>query len=199
MRVAIGVPSPDWLMADMAYSLIRLHLFMKDNGQGIEIGQKSARTSVPAQSQNDLFQSALDDDCDAILLIDSDMIFPPDTLLRLLGADAHVAGAVYRMRSPPHPMAWARLDQTPGGADAGLVEADYIPSGMMLVRTDVLREMPYPWMEENYGKSTKDLIGHDPWFCRKARQLGFRILADLDLSREIRHIGAIALPYDIGG
>lgn len=197
MKLLVGVPCGQMVAPETLRGIAGM---LRRGGQpGDTIGLVTAHSSVPSQSQNSIFAGALREGVDAVLLVDSDMDFPPDTAARLLAHGKDIVGGVYRARSHPHAPVFRPLDDKPLEVAArGLLACDFIPSGLMLVRRHVLETLGYPWMEEIYGASPDDLVGHDVWFCRKARQHGFHVWADLTLSHEVRHMAIVPIPLDFG-
>ena len=143
------------------------------------------------RGHNQIAADALETQADAVLFLDSDQEFPPDTLDRLVARNKDIVGATYRFRQPPFALM--------GEEGQGLVEREFIPSGVMLVRRKVFETISYPWFPNIYGKKPSDFVGSDVSFCRKARGLGgFKIWCDYDLSRQVTHIASIPLTFDRG-
>lgn len=69
----------------------------------------------------------------------------------------------------------ARWDEIP---PTGVSEWDAVGTGGMLFRRTIIDAMPYPWFEA--GRTSKDHIGEDLYFCTKAKELGFRVWMDSD-------------------
>jgi len=59
-----------------------------------------------------------------------------------------------------------------------------IGTGGMLIRSEVFRELEYPWFE--HGRASEDLI-----FCDRAREAGFPIYCDL--GSRIGHLTVAAI------
>lgn len=188
LKVAIGQPR-----GDMVYSLTAdcKEMLILRSRREVELIGFPRVSSSPDDNQNAVFAAALDAGCDAVFLMDSDMIFPAHSLLTLLAHDLPVVGAVYRSRISPHHLLVDVDGETLECPTKGIVPVRHIPSGLMLIQRAVLEGMPYPWMEKKYGRRPADLIGHDVNFCRKANVKGFSVYADMDLSAEVYHIGAI--------
>ena len=127
------------------------------------------------------------------------MRFPRDALVRLLSREQDIVGVNYVTRQPP--MHYVALKSTitadgPGEylatrADStGLEEAEAIGFGMVLIHGSVWSKIgPGPWFMFDYDKDLDLLIGEDVYFCRRAREAGFKVMVDHDLSHEVRHIG----------
>lgn len=141
------------------------------------------------RNHNAIAYFSLETGCDAVMFVDSDQDGPPDTITRLAAHKVDIVGCAYRMRGGDH-----RLMPGPG---TGLVREDWIPSGVMLVRTAVFEKTPYPWFPNIYGKTHLEFQGSDISFCKKAKGLGgFDVWCDHDLSREVGHYAKIRLVYD---
>lgn len=140
----------------------------------------------PAQSRNEGAKRLLELGTEAILFVDSDMEFPHDALLRLLGHGLDVVGADYRRRGPPFDKL-GTFNTTMPQPSSGLVERIVLGFGLFMVKTDVLRSLSMPWFERRY--IGEGCITEDVTFCERIRKAGYRIWADLDLSKEVKHLG----------
>ena len=123
-----------------------------------------------------------------------------------LGLRKDIVGAAYVRRSPPHELLVKPLPgagaQTLAG---GLHEVALVPTGCLLVRASVFHDLQRPWFESPSVRSPEQLpealrdyvapyalpaiIGEDTWFCATARAAGFKVWLDVDLTRDIGHIG----------
>lgn len=98
---------------------------------------------------------------DAMLVVESDMIIPPDALERLSRIDAGVAGGLYFMRHGPNgtPNAYAFDQARPDALDATIQPRDIargrpmrtngVCLGVALIRRDVVKKIPFRLPEEN--------------------------------------------------
>lgn len=158
MVVGIGMVSGDMKHAITEHCMRQ----MKDRLHGstnLIIGEMPALGSVITQNQNTIFSVAVKEQMDYLLLVDSDMVFPPDTLERLLAHQKPIVGAVYRARQPPYIVVGRPLEPAIDiRTTTGIVECDHIPSGLMLIHCDVLRAMGYPWSEEIYDPPRRDAL-----------------------------------------
>lgn len=124
---------------------------------------------------------------DYLMWIDTDMVFPPDLLLRLIAHDKDIVGCNYRQRVAPHGF----TGHYKGGGDTkllepGLHEMDHLPTGLLLTRMDIYRKLPYPWFKPGLIESE---ARDDVYFCNTAREAGYEIWCDHDLTKEVGHIG----------
>ena len=134
-----------------------------------------------------------------VMYVDSDMRFPNDTITRLLAHDKPIVGATYRRRQPPHElMVWdldGKMDET---LHTGLRRVGAIPSGLSLVSMRVFRALGYPWYYSVMGAKPADFISPDLVLCQAAKDAGFEIWCDYDLSRQVRHAAMVELPFEWG-
>lgn len=125
--------------------------------------------------------------------IDSDMIFPVDTLLKLLARKQDIVAANYSTRREPcYTTAFRGSFQDniyTEDTSTGLEEAQSCGMGMMLTKIDVFKKLDLPWFEIKYDRKTKTTTGEDIYFCRKAKGAGYKVWVDHDLSKEIGHLG----------
>lgn len=153
-----------------------------------------ALTSDRILGRNTLAERALERGAEWILFIDDDHVFPDDILLRLLAHDLPVVGALYLQRMVPFfPVAYAAkneddvylpIDLTKAPSE-GLMEVAALGTGGMLIRSEVLRAMPFPWFE--HGRASEDLI-----FCDKVNELELGPI-HVDLGIRLGHMAPSSL------
>lgn len=150
VKVAVCVPSGSTWMASTANCVAAAAAFSAMSG--IELQFVNVQSSQITNSRNRTVEIALDQGADAVWWVDSDMKFPPDTLINLLRHNKDIVGATYSKRVAPFETLGRLKGPRPPDADlrGGLHEAELLPSGMMLVRTDVYRKLPRPWYAECY-------------------------------------------------
>lgn len=65
----------------------------------------------------------------------------------------------------------------------------------MLVKANVYKELAAPWYEERYNLegatpgNRYGFISDDVWFCNNAKEAGYDIWCDVDISQELEHCG----------
>ena len=128
-----------------------------------------------------------------ILFIDSDMRFPPDTLDRLLAHKKDIVGANYHQRTQPEYCA-CKGDKFVSSDDKnGLDEVDSVGFGVLLVDmtvfTSPLRSIPKNAFSMPFDVQSGKFVGEDIYFCTIAREKGFKVFVDHDLSQEVKHLG----------
>src|SRR5262245_23035117 len=98
VKVLVGMPCGDTMM-----SLTALHyaaLLATSRAGGVEATPTMNMGSMAVNNRSTLARQARQLGCDALFLIDPDMIFPPNALLGLLahGEDKDIVGATYMQR-----------------------------------------------------------------------------------------------------
>lgn len=150
-------------------------------------GTRSAFCSgaVISENRNTITKAAIDTGADWVLYLDDDHILQPDTLTRLLKADKDVISAHYIRRQPP--FGPVILDELSNGnfmwkqlssEDHGIIQADAVGAGCLLVRRNVLKALEPPYW--TLGQINPASWGDDMDFCRRVRKAGFPIHCDLD-------------------
>lgn len=188
MKVLIAVPCMDQVPAQFAQCLATLGKVDKTI-VAFQIG------SLVYTSRNDLVQIAIKQGCDYIFWLDSDMMFPPDVLVRMFEDLKHgdiVSGLYFRRVAPFTPVIYDKLDidetgchyTEPKEIPDGIFEVEGCGFGCVLMPTDIMLDVI-----EKYGSPFTPIngIGEDLSFCWRARQLGFKIVCDPDIP--LGHVG----------
>lgn len=191
MKVFIAVPSMDSVPAFFAQSLALLKRDC-DVQIGWEVG------SLVYHARNNLARQALKSDADWVLWLDSDMVFAPDTLQRMLKVckdnDISFLTAVCFRRKPPYtPCLFDRLEKVEKGASYTALLS--VPDGLfqvggcgfagVLMASDVLLSVQSKFNGRMFDPM--DGFGEDVSFCWRARQCGYDIWCDSSI--EFGHVG----------
>lgn len=198
-KILIAVPCMDMVSARFAQSLAT----MKKHGQctvSFMIG------SLVYDSRNKLAALAVENEVDYILWLDSDMVFSPNTLERMLSVlDEHeeidiLSGLYFRRGHPFTPVLFSKLEvnketnllewEDMTEIKDGLFEVAGCGFGGVLMRTDCLFDIA---AKEGGGVWFTPFInaGEDLAFCVRARQNGYRIFCDPSI--EFGHMGYAAV------
>lgn len=193
--VAILSPTKDTVYSHFSYSLSNL---VKISTQmGIETHLFFDSSTILINQRESLANSAIEIDSEWCLWLDSDMMFPPTTLLRLLSHDKDIVACNYMKRSAPFKSV-AFMDTTdwdswiPIQHSDELVTVEAVGMGCVLMKTKIFRELKKPFFEYTYQPQTKDWIGEDFTLFKKLNNLGYDVKIDMNLSNEIYHIGTFA-------
>lgn len=192
-RVALVIPSGSHVHANMmmATMVMAMHSILN----GVRLCVINPQSSLVMKGREDGVTAALDTDPDYIMFLDSDMVVPPDTLLRLLSHKTDIVGALYPKRRPPYQVTGENADGSPLdlGNGTGLVAADRLPTGCLLIDVRVFDVMDKPWFPVTWLPGADTWQGEDYGFCDKAMEIGIQPMADLDLTLEVQHLGVLAV------
>jgi hypothetical protein len=183
-RVSIAVPSGDMVHADFAMAYAQLCLA----SAGIPLQLTTVKSSIVAQARNNGVELARSFGADFIFFLDSDMLFPPTALCRLLLHGKDIVGATYTKRVPPFGVLGTQLAEQPAVLSGELLEMQRIPAGCLLIKMSVFDKISKPYFRFEIDASG-EIVGEDYVFCDRAREAGFQIWCDAVMSREIGHIG----------
>lgn len=195
MKTMIAVPCLDKVDTEFTRSLVELE-------KPGEVIHRFISCSLVYKSRNDLALMALNENTDYVLWLDSDMIFPPETLKDMLesieGRDM-LAGLCH-MRVPPYtPVLYKKLRMglTPDENESevledlpegGPFEVEGCGFGCVLIRTGVIRDV-FLHYRDIFGPLPG--YGEDVSFCLRARKLGYRIWCDPRI--RIGHKGSLTI------
>lgn len=185
--VTIAIPSRDFIHTNFALSLISMALYSR-----VPIYISNIRSSILPVSRSMLVERAQENKSEYILFLDSDMVFPPDTLKRLLAHDKDIVCATYcRREGTTEPMGCTAEWESITADAIGVGEAGRVPMGVMLIRMSVFEKMDKPYFRWAINQGRSEIVGEDAEFCDRARALGFKVYVDMELSRQVGHIGEV--------
>lgn len=189
-RIAICVPVRDVVTAKFSYSLAMLTKKCGETSQKVTLHYNMG-SEVTMQRQQ-LVEEALQTNCTHILWLDSDMTFPTHTLQALLSHDKDIIACNYSTRVPPHrPVAFKSENDLDARISngTGIQKIFAVGMGCMLVKRKVYEEMKKPFFSITWNDNYTNLVGEDIYFCTKAKEHGYEVWLDNDLSNSITHIG----------
>ncbi len=189
MKILIAVPCMDQVPAQFAQALATLNKVDGECLVAFQIG------SLIYHSRDALARKAIECEADYILWLDSDMVFPPDTLAKLLEdreSGDIITGLYFRRVHPFSPVLFDKLEIENGKCDwtvfekipDDLFEVGGCGFGCVLMKTDIIFEISARFSElfSPIGR-----IGEDISFCWRARQCGYKIVCDPKIS--LGHVG----------
>lgn len=182
--VAWAVPTDEVLYARFFTNWLRLRVMPWDDIYTI------GSTYLP-DARNKLHQFFVEESqCGHLVMLDSDVLPPPDFLERLLAHDKPMVGGWYRKKGEPYPPVVYDFEKTEADgvhwwrirpeAGTGLEQVDGAGAGCWLMRRDVaeaLGKAPYSMSEG----------GEDLTLCKRLRDLGIPIF--IDWSVACAHVG----------
>lgn len=141
-------------------------------------------------------------DYDYLFSVDSDVIFAPDTLIRMLNHDKDLVSGVYRQRLPNQVLEVYDLQQRNIPPESlpqnQLIEIGGCGFGCLLAKKQMFVDVGYPQFEYHSAINHKDTVSEDNDFCLKARQKGYRLYADTSIicGHKGSHIFNVELPIE---
>ena len=172
--------------------------------------------SLVSRARNTLTASFLKTDCTHLLFIDSDLIFSPDTVRRLIAHDKEVIGGFYPKKKQGA-VEWVCNSfvegQQPPQPD-GLQSLRYMGTGFLMVRRSVFEQMiekygatiayhpdPAPhtteydiWPVGPYtdAKGFTRYLSEDWYFCQRWLDMGGTVWGDTHI--HLHHVGQAVYP-----
>lgn len=180
IKVAVAVITNRGIKAKTALSLMNLvsatkvPVFPLVASEGFTIAEN--RTYCVIQ--------AIKNSCTHMLFIDDDMVFPEDTLDKLLAHSKPIVGVNSHSRMLPLTTTVTfEGDEMP----KELFECQQVGFGVALIDLSIMQAIPQPWFGFETAINGKILNGEDGWLCDRARSNGFSVWCDPTLS--VGHIG----------
>lgn len=193
--VSILVPTRDTVYSHFSYSLG--NLIKTTTLMGIEVHLFFDASTILINQRENLINQAIEVKSEWALWLDSDMMFPPTTLLRMLAHNQDIVACNYMKRSYPFKSV-AFMDTNdweswvPLQSEDELLTVEAIGMGCVLMRTSVFEKLNRPYFEYTYQPKTKDWEGEDFTLFKKLNGVGIQLKVDTNLSNEIYHIGTFA-------
>lgn len=189
MKILIAVPCMDSVPSQFCQSLSVLNK-VEECAIAFQMG------SLIYTSRNNLATMAVQKEMDYVLWLDSDMIFSPDVLKKLLEDRDRgdiITGIYYRRVQPFKPVLFSKLDIDDNGCD--WVGYDDYPEdevfeiegcGFGCVLTPV---SAFVDVMAKFGDMFAPIggVGEDLSFCWRAKQCGYKIVADPKI--QCGHVG----------
>jgi hypothetical protein len=191
MRLAIGGPTRDVVPAAFAVDAAHLFAYTRERGPwGDDVTLNFVASTYIHVGREWFLEAARKQQATHVLWLDTDMIVPRETAVLLAMHDQPIVACNYLVRQVSGLFTAFRDEhRIPTHAQStGLEAVDYCGLGAMLMRTDVVADLPRPWFRHGINEQGGD-IGEDVGFCRALRAAGHTIYIDHDLSKEVGHIG----------
>lgn len=179
MSVLIAVPTFETISPECFKSIYEL--------QGNDLTFDFVRGYDCAKARNEIAKKALSGGFEYVLMVDSDIILPPDALVKMLDAPVNVCFGVYPRKSTLGETELFKDDSFDfvnrfTFEEINREEAARIPVkgsgfGCVLIKTEVFKNIEYPWFEFHSYEDNR-FLSEDLSFCLKA-SVRYRLIADL--------------------
>lgn len=191
MILSIAMPSQEQIYAHTAFDMAHMVADLVASGVSYIPMINPQRANVEI-GRSEAVKQAIDFKSDFLLFIDSDARFPPYAARQLLSRKKDIIGVNARKRDGSGSLAITHNihKKKLGNNSEGITKVKFIGMHLTLINMRVFDKIEKPWFYTNYEKGTDNWIAEDQCFCHEARQAGFHIYCDNDLSKEIGHIGA---------
>ena len=181
MKILIAIPCYDKAEVEFDQSLLRLP---KNN---CEVAY--ATSSLIYDARNALAEKAINENFDYVMWLDSDMVFKPDVIDRLMAHKKEFVCGVYTTRKAPIKLTLFDLVQ-PGAFHAiewcpnELFEIKGCGFGCVLMSTSLLKQVG-----EAFGRPFSPIVGmgEDLSFCYRVTALGKKMYCDGTIA--LGHVG----------
>lgn len=199
-KLAVAIPCRDMLHSAFAQCLTQMVKLNTQNNLDTHVFM-DASTVLLTQRER-LALEAKKSGAEYMLWLDSDMVFPATTSLRLLAHKEDIVAANYvRRQLPAKGVAYESIGEwenpLPFEPKDDLVPVEGIGMGCMLMKTEILSKIPQPWFEFGWTPESNDHLGEDMIFCQKMAKAGHTVKVDTGLSMELRHLGTWAFGPDL--
>lgn len=201
MKILIAVPCMDQVAAPFAQSLAMLNK-VGECAVGFQIG------SLIYTARNEFSKQAITGNYDALMFFDSDMIFQPDTLEKMVahveaGKDI-VTGLYFRRRNPFSPVLYKSLEYDKAKDESSWEDLMELPDtkdpfevagcgmGCCIITKAVLLDL---LLNYRTWYSPFSVFGEDLAFCIRAREQGYKIWCDPTIS--LGHVGQLVINEQI--
>lgn len=204
-KVGIGFPSPDLISVEFHNSLIQL---ITQTSQFVSLGLTNAVSSRIAVNRNVIVENARQLGATDILWIDSDSVFPVQSLMQLLSYDKDIVCATTcRRKGNDRTAIAAPYDFEAIQPYQRLVRMKQIGFPLMLTKMSVFDKLdelglakngcyfaePPRSMLRELGwniEGTDSVVGEDEYWCYLVDKAGFEIWCDMELSMQVGHVGS---------
>jgi len=195
LKLSILVPTRDTVYSHFAYSLTQLYNTTREIGIDTYLFFDSS--TILLNQRERLLEKARQVKSEYVLWLDSDMMFPSTTAIRLLNHNKDIVACNYMKRTNERKsVAYTDLNDwnswLPMDIKDELVEVQGVGMGCMLMKMKVFDNLQKPYFEFTYKEETQDFFGEDFNLQKKLREENYKIYIDTLLSKDIKHIGTFA-------
>jgi len=189
-KVAIVIYTTANYHPDFAICLTRMMVDMSLRGYVVQPLVVNGEHAHVARNQG--AKIAIDKlNVDFVLFLDTSLTFPPDSVHHLVNQDKDIIGAGVVRNTTPIVINASDKGNRPiqlAKDQAGVIKVKRLGLGFLLVKREVFVRMPMPWFKVNLDDKYQ-WISDAENFSDRAVMMGYDILMDIDLSKNIANIG----------
>jgi hypothetical protein len=184
LKIMIGIPCLEFMNPHAVMCYVRL-VAAASKDPRYEIVPLILYGIPMPHVRNVMIEELLKQNCDYLLSIDDDEIYPPTVLDTLMAHDKDIVAGLYFKRNAP-PVTPNILNLVEDGPkkiykevmnyEKGLIRVDAVGMGMTLIRSELFRKIKPPWFVANYPEFSEDV-----YFCLQAMMAGYKVWADTNL------------------
>jgi hypothetical protein len=140
--------------------------------------------------------------CTHLLMLDSDMTFPPDLIKCLFAHNKDIVAANCVTKRIPAEVTASLDGHVPlftNDDSRGIQKVHSVGTAVMLVKMSVFAAIERPWFKQEWVPEIQHFMGEDRFFCQKTRDAGFEIWIDHNVSKKVGHIGYYEFTHDVVG
>ena len=207
MKILVGVPAYNHQMfSDVTSAMLEFQQAIIEHKD--QAGFLFISSPILPNVRNRIAEAAINGGFDYLLFWDADVRphnakeFVYDFIAAMKEKKAPICAGNYRIKKPNHDEILFASAKDLGGfkyenytsLPNEVIEADYVPAGLMLINVTFLKMMPPPWFQMVESGNPSEPMPEDWWFCRRARkEFGAKVL--LDCRHGIDHFGVSTYPY----
>lgn len=190
LKICLGIPHVGTVRIETAISMVDI-ITQTTPYHDVYLAQREG--AYIEQNRTRLIQMAIEQSCDKLFFLDSDILVEGNVINKLLAHNKPIIGAAYNMRSFPL-YSNVKFTDEQGKFIAvpeipkELFQCAGVPTGAMLIDIPTVQKLPHPWFDLINDENGNLVIGEDIYFCQKLIQQGEEIWCDPTI--QIKHIGA---------
>lgn len=202
MKLFIAIPSYKFIQDESVHCMFKLSSAEKDWLLGLMGGE-----GFVGRCRDMICSKFLESDYDKLLMIDSDIIYTPEHVVRISSHDEGVVCGFYTKKAPGLPMWVANAKKDSKVDERGLINLDTIGTGFMCLKREVLEVMRDSKIATRYIVDGTDIVEYEffPWrvvngkrrsedwaFCDNCYEAGFEVYGDSKVT--LGHLGSCVYP-----
>jgi len=180
-KVLVGIPSGPTIPISLMLSYTEAIKLKRDHEKPYFYNHRGTNACT---ARNACVERMFKGDFTHLFFMDSDMVFPPRTLQKLLDHDVDIVGGFYvRKRKGFLPTAFLKGHRVGGKWLTEWVtdykEVEGIGTGCLLIKREVFEKVECPWFEYKWsGTQDGHFVTEDLTFCEKAKDNGYKVWCD---------------------